>query len=232
MSNRGLFITFEGPDGGGKSTQWRLLADRLRWEGYDVLAVREPGGTAIGDQIRAVLHDPANKAMQPHAEVLLYSASRAQLVRELIRPHLECGGIVLSDRYADSTIAYQGYGHCLDLEMLRAITSFATGDLKPDLTIYLDLDVGEGLRRRQVASQAGKGEWNRMDQQALDFHRRVRAGYLEMIAAEPGRWWVIDALQPAEVLQELIYARVKEVIGDTLKREESGHHETGDEHRP
>jgi dTMP kinase len=212
MSHKGLFITFEGPDGSGKTTQWRLLVDYLQRRRGDVLAVREPGGTAIGDQIRTVLHDPDNTAMQPHAEVLLYSASRAQLTGQLIRPHLQRGGVVICDRYADSTLAYQGYGHQLAMESLRAITAFATGGLTPDLTVYLDLDAAEGLRRRQRASQAGQGEWNRMDRHALDFHRRVRAGYLEMAAADPARWWLLDATEPVEALQGKIRARVEELI--------------------
>ena len=121
-----MFITFEGPDGSGKSTQIRLLAERLRAEGYAVLQTREPGGTAIGEQIRDVLHDLGNTAMQPRAELLLYSAARAQLVGEVIQPHLERGGLVLSDRYFDSSLAYQGFGHGLDLELLRSIQAFAT----------------------------------------------------------------------------------------------------------
>jgi len=136
-----LFITFEGPDGSGKTTQARLLAARLRGQGHDVIYVREPGGTAIGDQIRQIVHDVRNVEMQPRAELLLYSASRAQLVEQVIRPHLARGGIVICDRYADSSLAYQGYGRGLDLDMVQRIQAFATGGLTPDLTFYLDLDV-------------------------------------------------------------------------------------------
>jgi len=199
----GLFITFEGPDGSGKTTQAQLLYE------YPVFLTREPGGTGIGDQIREVLHSLENTEMLPQTEILLYSASRAQLVGQIIRPHLDRGEIVLCDRYADSTLAYQGYGHGLDLQVLQVITSFATGGLKPDLTIYLDIDIEEGLRRKLVAHQAGEAEWNRMDQQELAFHHRVREGYLQMVAAEPERWVVIEAAQPADVAQQAIRAEVE-----------------------
>jgi len=204
-----LFITFEGPEGSGKTTQMELLRDYLEEKGYSVLATREPGGTNIGDQIRAILLDPHNTEMVPASEALLFSAARAQIVHQVIRPHLEQGGIVLCDRYADSTLAYQGYGHGLDLEMLHTITALATGGLKPDLTIYLDIDVEEGLRRKLTAHRAGKTEWNRLDRQEAAFHRRVREGYLKMAAGEPDRWLVIDATQPLEAIQALIRARVE-----------------------
>jgi dTMP kinase len=143
-----LLITFEGPEGCGKTTQLRLLAAYLRDQGHDVLTTREPGGTPIGDRVRAILLDPAHTEMLPPAEFLLFSAARAQHVGQVIRPHLARGGIVLCDRYADSSLAYQGYGHQLDLDVLWAITRFATGGLLPDLTIYLDVPVDVGLRRK------------------------------------------------------------------------------------
>ncbi len=184
-----MFITLEGPDGSGKTTQIRLLYDVLVAAGYDVLLTREPGGTDIGDQIRAVLHDVTNMELVATAEILLYSASRAQLVAQVIRPALAAGRVVLCDRYADSTMAYQGYGRGLDLGALRAITAFATGGLKPDLTVLLDLEPEVGLGRRQL----GGGEWNRMDQQELDFYQRTRLGYMALAAEEPERWIRIDA---------------------------------------
>ena len=193
----GIFITFEGPDGSGKTTQIRRLAEWLGAQGADVLLTREPGGTDISEQIRGILHDLKNKAMQPRAEILLYSAARAQLVAEKIRPHLARGGIVLSDRYADSTLAYQGYGHGLELETLRLITAFATDRLRPDLTLLFDVDAETGLRRRQ----SGGGEWNRLDDYALAFHQRVRAGYLELARAEPDRWVKLDAAQEVLALE-------------------------------
>lgn len=211
----GLFITFEGPEGSGKSTQIQLLAQHLCRQGHQVLCTREPGGTAIGDQIRHVLHDVANTEMDAHAEVLLYSASRAQLVAQIIQPALEQGMTVLCDRYADSTYAYQGYGRGLDLAALRQLTQFATRGLKPDLTIYLDLPVSEGLQRKQRASEAGTGEWNRMDRLELEFHRRVRAGYLEMIRAEPERWLVVDASLSVEETHAAVCARLEAVLAET-----------------
>jgi dTMP kinase len=207
-----LFITFEGPDGSGKSTQIHLVAQYLERLGHNVLCAREPGGTAIGNQIRRVLHDVANTEMAATAEVLLYSASRAQLVHQVILPHLRQGGVVLCDRYADSTYAYQGYGRRLDFEMLRLITRFATQNLTPDITVYLDLDVKEGLKRKVAANTAGQGEFNRMDRLALDFHQRVRAGYLEMACAEPERWLVVDAAASVETVHQQICRRLQLII--------------------
>src|SRR4051794_8556585 len=176
----GCFITFEGPDGSGKSTQIQRLAEYLKGLGQTVLLTREPGGTEISEEIRDLLHDLRHHEMQPRAEILLYSAARAQLVGQVIRPCLETGGTVLCDRYADSTLAYQGYGHGLDLAMLRQITSFATDDLQPDLTLFFDLDPAVGLKRRQTDGV----EWNRLDAYDLAFHQRVRAGYQQLAQAD------------------------------------------------
>lgn len=192
-----MFITLEGPDGSGKTTQSRLLADWMQEQGLPVLLVREPGGTPIGERVRDILHDPAHVGMTPWAEVFLFCASRAQLVAEVIRPALAAGRIVLCDRYADSTLAYQGYGRGLDLESLRTVLHLATGGLKPDLTFYLDISPEEGLARRL----RGGGEWNRLDRETLEFHHRVRAGYLELAGLEPRRWVVVDAARPVEVVQ-------------------------------
>jgi len=197
---KGYFITLEGPEGGGKTMHMPALADFLRQQGYDVLTTREPGGTPIGDQIRTVLMELKNTDMQPRTEALLFQASRAQLVAQVIRPHLAGGGIVLSDRYADSTLAYQGYGHeQFTLEALRGLIEFATGGLKPDLTLLLDVDTEVGLQRKM-----SEGEWNRLDAYDLEFHRRVRRGYLEMVQAEPQRWKVIDAGQPVPAVQQAL----------------------------
>lgn len=206
-----MFITFEGLDGSGKTTQARLAADLLRAHGYPVLLTREPGGTPIGDQIRTVLHSMDNKAMNPCTELLLYNASRAQLVTEVLRPHLETGGIVLCDRFYDSTLAYQGYGHGLDLQALATIVAFATGGLRPDLTIYMDITPEDGLRRRKQASLFGD-EWTRMDDMELAFHRRVYEGYYALMDAEPQRWARIDARQSLEDVQ----ASVAKVIEQRL----------------
>ena len=198
-----MFITFEGLDGSGKTTQVRLLADHLRAAGHDVLLTREPGGTAIGDQIRDVLHSLENTEMHPSAELLLYNASRAQLVAEVLRPHLKQGGLILCDRFYDSTLAYQGYGHQLDLKRLQAIVEFATGGLRPDLTIFLDITPEEGLERRKQASLFG-AEWNRLDDMELAFHRRVYAGYQALMKAEPDRWLRLSALGEVEAIQAQI----------------------------
>jgi dTMP kinase len=192
-----LFITLEGPDGSGKTTQARLLAHWLQEEGHPVVLVREPGGTTIGERIREVLHDPAHTGMSPWTEVFLYCAARAQLVAEIIRPALAAGQTVLCDRYADSTLAYQGYGRGLDLDALRLVLYLATGGLTPDLTFCLDISPEEGLARRR----AGGGEWNRLDQETVDFHRRVRTGYLELAGLEPQRWVVVDAARSVEAVQ-------------------------------
>jgi dTMP kinase len=186
-----VFITLEGPEGSGKTSQVPLLADFLRQQGRDCITTREPGGTAIGDQIRSVL------TMQPRTEILLFLAARAQLVEQVIRPALAEGKTVLCDRYGDSTLAYQGYGHNLDLDQLRQMLRFATGGLKPDLTLLLDIDVESGLRRKLYSG----GEWNRLDAYAVAFHQRVRQGYHALAQSEPQRWVVIDASQPPEMVQ-------------------------------
>ncbi len=194
-----MFITLEGPEGSGKTSQLPKLAEYLRQRGFDVLTTREPGGTSISEQIRTILHNLENKEMNPRTEILLFQASRAQLVEQVIRPHLANGGVVLSDRYADSTLAYQGYGHQIDIEPLRVLVTFATGGLKPDLTLLLDVDVETGLRRKEL-----KGEWNRLDAYDLDFHQRVRRGYHNLVQTEPERWVVIDASQsPAKVQEDM-----------------------------
>ena len=213
----GVFITFEGPDGSGKTTQINLLTQYLQELGQRVLVTREPGGTSIGNQIRAVLHDINNSEMTAQAEFLLYSASRAQLVRQVIQPHLAGGGIVVSDRFADSSLAYQGYGRHLDLDVVRTITRFATDGLTPDLTIYLDLPVEVGIKRKQTAHAAHAGEWNRLDRQTIDFYRQVREGYLHMAQAEPQRWMVVDAMQPVGDTHRAIRQRVADLLLETRK---------------
>lgn len=200
-----MFITLEGPEGSGKTSHVPLLAEFLRQQGFDVLTTREPGGTQIGEQIRAILHNLENTAMHPTTEALLFQAARAQLVAQEIRPHLQRGGVVLSDRFADSTLAYQGCGHGLSLEQLGAIIHFATGGLKPDLSLLLDIDVEVGLRRK-----IHSGEWNRLDAYDLAFHQRVRAGYHTLIQAEPARWRIVDASQPFDQVQNAVQTVVLE----------------------
>lgn len=192
-----MFITLEGPEGSGKTSHLPYLVEHLRERGYTVFATREPGGTSIGEQIRDVIHDLKNVEMHPRTETLLYQAARAQIVEQVIQPRLKAGEIVISDRYYDSTIAYQGYGHQQDLEQVRALVKYATGGLTPDLTVLLDVDVEEGLRRKKKDA-----EWNRLDAYTVEFHRRVRAGYLEMVKREPERWVVIDAGKEWDEVQQ------------------------------
>ncbi len=207
-----MFITLEGPEGSGKTSHIPYLVEFLREQGFTVFPTREPGGTSIGEQIREVLHSLKNTEMHPRTETLLYQAARAQFVEQVVRPRLALGEIVLSDRYADSTLAYQGYGHQQDLEQVRALVNYATGGLIPDLTILLDVDVEIGLKRGAQRQDRG-GEWNRVDAYTVEFHRRVREGYLEMVKQEPGRWVMVDAGQAWEKVQadlcEAILKRIK-----------------------
>ncbi len=205
-----LFITFEGPEGSGKTTQLQALRGYLEGQGFRVYAPREPGGTRIGDLVRNIVLNPEYTEMQPAAEILLFSAARAQLVGQEIRPRLAQGQIVLCDRYADSTLAYQGYGLGLDLQTLRVITAFATGGLQPDLTFLLDVPVEVGLARKRGQHA---NEWNRMERRQREYHERVRAGYREMAEADPARWRVLDATRPFDDVQAAIRAEVDRLIG-------------------
>lgn len=204
-----MFITLEGPEGSGKSTQLRLLTTFLREHGFNVVATREPGGTPIGDEIRGILHHVDNTAMSPIAEVLLYAASRAQLVSEIIRPALVAGKLVICDRYIDSTFAYQGYGRGLDQDMLKALTSIATGDLWPDLTLLLDVEVSTGLARRLSEGE----EMNRLDLEESAFHERVRRGYHRLAQSQPDRWEVVDAGREVDAIQ----ADVRRIVSSRLR---------------
>mgnify|MGYP001008451280 FL=1 len=195
-----MFITLEGPEGSGKSSQLPALAEFLRSRGYTVLTTREPGGTPIGDQVRQVLTRMENQGMSPRSETLLFCAARAQLVDQVIRPALARGEVVISDRYADSTLAYQGYGHGNDLTVLRQLLHFATGGLWPEMTLLLDVDSAAGLERRRSSG----GEWNRLDDYALSFHQRVRQGYLDLARSQPERWVVVDAAQPMDAVQQAL----------------------------
>ena len=192
-----MFITLEGPEGSGKTSHVPNLVEFLRREGYPVFPTREPGGTSIGEQIREVIHDLKNVEMHPRTETLLYQAARAQIVEQVIKPRLADGEIVLSDRYSDSTIAYQGYGHQQDLQQVRILVKYATGGLVPDVTVLLDVDVEAGLKRKRKDN-----EWNRLDAYTVEFHKRVRAGYLEMARQEPNRWVVVDAGRGWDEVQE------------------------------
>lgn len=197
-----MFITFEGMDGSGKSTQARLFAEYLRASlgAEKIILTREPGGTPIGEQIREVLHSMRNQEMAARTEFLLYNAARAQVVAQVIRPALEQAKIVLSDRFGDSTLVYQGYGRQLDLEMVKRVIEYATGGLKPDLTFFLDVAIEEGLARRSNGHQRGE-ELNRMDTQTREFYERVRNGYETLMRQEPTRWIRVDGARSIEQVQ-------------------------------
>ncbi len=204
-----MFITLEGPEGSGKTSHIPHLVEYLREKGHTVFPTREPGGTSISEQVRDILHDLKNAEMHPRTETLLYQAARAQIVEQVIKPRLSAGEIVISDRYYDSTIAYQGYGHQQDLEQVRALVKYATGGLTPDLTILLDLEIEVGLKRKLQ----NEVEWNRMDAYTVEFHQRVRKGYLELVKQEPQRWVVVNSDQKWDDVQ----AELKKVIVERLK---------------
>lgn len=213
-----MFITLEGPEGSGKTSQMPALADFLRGKGFDVVVTREPGGTAVGDQIREVLMNLKNVAIVPRTEILLFLAARAQHVESLIRPALETGKVVLCDRFGDSTLAYQGYGHKTDLNTLRSLLDFSTGGLWPDLTLLLDVPVKDGLERKKD----NDAEWNRLDAYAEAFHERVRQGYLALAEAEPDRWQIIDATkdktQVQEAMRQAVMNRLEPLETSTYKQ--------------
>lgn len=203
-----MFVSFEGTEGSGKTSQIPALTDYLRAHGYPVIQIREPGGTRIGDQVRDVLLSLKNIEMHPRTEILLFQSSRAQLVHQVILPHLEKGDVILCDRYADSTLAYQGYGYQqFSPHELKPLVEFATGGLKPHLTLFLDVDVEQGLKRR-----AADGKWNRLDAYDRAFYERVRQGYLQMAQEEPQRWVRIDAGEPWEEVQ----AEIRRVVMERL----------------
>jgi dTMP kinase len=207
---KGIFITFEGPEGGGKSTQIVRLARRLRKMGRKVLCTREPGGTRTGEAIRNILqHDSAGEPISPTAETLLFEASRAQLVEKVILPALKKGNAVLCDRFTDSTIAYQGYGRGLDVETIIDINSFVTGGLAPDITILLDIDIERGFERLQGRNQRQKTAHDRMEREARTFHKRVRAGFLKLARRWSKRFVVVDANRDAAAVEADVWRAVR-----------------------
>ena len=211
----GIFITFEGIDGSGKSTQMRMLASVLRLRGLDVVSTREPGGTPFGKRLRAALLD-MHEHVDPLAELLLFAADRAQHVRTLLRPALESGHIVLSDRYADATRAYQGAGRGFSKELIGEVIELATGGLKPDLTLIFDLSVAEcGVRARRRVHDGHKGD--RLDSEDAAFHTRVRNAYLEIARQEPKRVRIIDASGSIDET----HRRVMDVVMQFIKSRES-----------
>lgn len=201
----GLFITFEGGEGCGKSTQSRLLLKKLEQQNIPVVLTHEPGGTALGNEVRKALKRKRGSFVSPQAELFLFAASRAQLVAEVIRPALEEGKVVLCDRFTHSTLVYQGYGRGLDLTILETVNNIAIQNLKQDLTIFLDIPPEQGLARKRSLK-------DRFELEDLSFHRRVREGYLKMAAAEPDRWLVIDASLPKRKITEIIWDRVSQLL--------------------
>ena len=201
----GLFITFEGGEGCGKSTQSRLLLKRLEQQNVPVILTHEPGGTALGNELRRTLKRKRDSSISPHAELFLLAASRAQLVAEVIRPALEEGKVVICDRFTHSTMVYQGYGRGLDFTAIKMVNNMATRYLDPDLIILLDISPKQGLARKQSLK-------DRFELEGLSFHRRVSDGYLKMAATEPDRWLVIDASLPKDRVAEIIWDRVRPLL--------------------
>lgn len=202
----GLFVTFEGGEGSGKTAQARALYRRLSRLAIPVLLVHEPGGTSLGRRLRHLLKRPKNTDISPLSELLMFNASRAQLVDEVIRPNMEKGEVVICDRYADSTIAYQSYGRGLDLETVDIINRTATRGLKPDLTVLLDIAVEGGLARKRTK------EHDRFEQEDAAFHRKVREGYLKLAAGEPERWLVVDGALARTEIGNIIWQGVEPLL--------------------
>jgi dTMP kinase len=213
----GLFLNFEGLDGCGKTTQARRLAERLRKEGYDVLESVEPGGTPIGLQIRRILLDPANQDLRASTELLLYFACRAQNVEQWIVPALAASKVVITDRFTDSTMAYQGYGRGLGRELVLTLDRIACRGVAPDLTVIVDIDLDDSLERARARNLRGAGPAeSRLDDEAAEFHRRVRDGYREMVALEPQRFAVVDGRggidQVAETVWDAVSGRLPRLV--------------------
>ena len=207
---RGLFISFEGGEGSGKSLQAKLLNEHLQKSGRDVVLTREPGGTAAGERIREIVLHAQEIALSPEAQVLLYNTARAQNVREVIAPALEAGRLVIADRFFDSTMAYQGHGHGVPLEQIRSVTALACGDLVPDRTFLLDIPVEIGLARSGWRAQSKGDRFEVLD---AEFHKRVRNGYLSLAAAEPRRWVVIDANRDQAAIEKDVRREVDALLG-------------------
>jgi dTMP kinase len=203
-----LFITFEGAEGSGKTLQARALYRKLSRLTIPALLTHEPGGTPSGERIARLLKWAQDMDISPLTELMLFNASRAQLVREVIQPALKSGKVVICDRYTDSTTAYQSYGRGLDLETVKAINTIATQGLNPDLTILLDIPVEEGLARKREKKR------DRFEQENIAFHYRVREGYLKMAVAEPEQWLVIDATLPKKKIAQIIWTKVRQLISN------------------
>ena len=206
---RGKFITLEGPEGAGKSTQAAMLISKLEARGLEVLYSREPGGTPMGEAVRGILqYNTAGEAPCPESEVLLFEASRAQLVRHVLLPALDRGTWVVCDRYADSTTAYQGFGRGFPVETIEQLNTFAIGAAIPDMTLLLDVNVTLGLQRCEDRKRGGAAKYDRIESEALDFHERVRQGYLTLARRNPSRYRVIDAMRPPDLVASDLWHHV------------------------
>lgn len=208
----GLFVTFEGVEGSGKSTQVEALVRHLEERGESVKPTREPGGTAVGEEVRRILLDLGHAGMRPLTELFLYLASRAEHTASVVRPLLERGEIVISDRYADASAAYQGGGRALGASFVAPLNEVATGGVKPSVTFLLDLDPEEGLSR--LASARGGTARDRIEREALEFHRRVRAAYLASARREPERFVVVDARRPPSEITAVVVSKVDELLSE------------------
>ncbi len=209
----GLFISFEGIEGSGKSTQVGLLAEALRTQGYEVVVTREPGGTPLGQVLRRLLLEPRETSLAPGAELLLMLADRVQHIQEVIAPALQGGKIVISDRFVDSTTAYQGYGRGIALDLLVQLNAFTCGQYLPDVTLLLDLPVADGLQRAGQRQRSATGT-DPFEAESLDFHERVRMGFLAVARANPTRIQVVDAARPREEIHKEIVALVQSRLGE------------------
>jgi dTMP kinase len=209
---RGIFITFEGVEGSGKSTQVAALERRLVARGLSVTVTREPGGTPVGEEVRRILLDLGHEGMLPLTELFLYLASRAEHTAKIVRPHLDGGDVVIADRFADASVAYQGGGRALGASFVESLNQAATAGVKPDVTFLLDLDPEEGLSR--LAAGRGEEAWDRIEREDLEFHRRVRAAYIESAGREPERFVLIDARKPPADIESIIASRVDELLNE------------------
>jgi dTMP kinase len=208
-AERGVFVCLEGGEGSGKSTQSRLLREALEAEGFGVLLTFEPGDTSVGKELRRIVLDPATGTLSDRCEALLYAADKAEHVDTVVRPALERGEVVVTDRYVDSTLAYQGAGRALDVEEVEEVARWATGDLRPHLTVVLDLEPSAGLGRFE-----GR---DRIEGESLEFHRRVRAAFVAMAAASPEHYLVLDARAPIAEIHAAIMARLRPLLGQAAR---------------
>lgn len=211
QTKKGIFISFEGIEGTGKTTHARLLSEHLIEKGYEVILTQEPGGTVIGDRIREILLRVDHKEMSYMTELLLYNAARAQHLSEKILPALNEEKIVITDRFTDSTVAYQGYGRGIDIQLIMSINNIATEEIKPDLTILFDLDVETGLKRNK-----GINKVDRLELEDMEFHERVRDGYLKIAESEPERIKIIDASLPLEVIAHKVWETVNQLLNTKI----------------